>query len=175
MSAWLEAKYKELGDTKPRYDRAVAALEAQDIAFTDLVDECCRSCALSGDAIKEGSTGAYAWTFIGQDPKLIWVDGVLREFEEYYDEDEDDLDDGFEDDEEQDETTSEDIDKSDTLLGAAPDLYVYYGTTGEEEESLEIAKKVAEAFKAEGFEVKWDGTTNDSICLILAPDFRRNY
>ncbi len=99
----------------------------------------------------------------------MWSDGILREFEDREELDREDYDSEEEFAEDQKDW------KPIWVNGPTDRVYVYYGTSAEPEDEpgteLIIAQTIAEAFKNEGFELEWNGTTNTAICVVIADDF----
>lgn len=157
-----------LPNQEERYRRAVAVLEAAGVVFTDIVDSCCRSCARYEELFKVSSTGLGAWTFIGQDGHLKWLNGYLYNGEPSWynpdfnaEEDEDKLD-SFEEEERAEEAGEEPYSIHYTF---AQSIYVY--AEDPDFDSIAVPALITKAFRDEGFEVEWDGSAERTPQIIF--------
>lgn len=144
--------------THAQYQEVIDAIESQGVAFTDLVDRCCKSCIhyeSSEEYTSQGheplirgyETDSWGYTFIGQAPKLRWNDeGILVYWEHQFDDEDDEGD---------------DVHGEPHDIGAADYVYVYHG-------SEHAARVISDAFQAGGFTVDWDGNLRTAIKVELS-------
>lgn len=100
--------------------------------------------------IPDWTSTPYAWTWAGQGNRVRWVDGEMYSgdgFERYW---------------------RQTRDRQGLRTAArlaqyrAKDVCWYHGGPG-----IDAARVVADAFKAEGFEVDWDGTEHKAVTVKL--------
>lgn len=138
-----------MSTTQERFEAAIAAAIEKGVHIRVNVMECCRSCIghekLELPSREALDTTPYAYYYGGQDNELVWKDGkpYRRQAEWGYDEDEEAYDAGF----------------SDHPLTTA-----YFRHGGPD---LIAARALAEAFKAEGFEIEWDGSRHQCVMVTL--------
>lgn len=161
-----------------RFNSALEKTAAQGITVAMNVMTCCRSCATEEDlGIPVGGfdTTRFVWHFGGQDNRLVFEDGQpLFEEEDYrvcecyedtdeYDEDEDGNEVLIRE--------GEGLVKCDLCLNPDPQTRrtpatkVYFNHGGPD---LGGATALADAFREEGFNVEWDGTSGQCVIVNLS-------
>lgn len=144
--------------TLDRFLDAAQSLADQGIIYTDLVDSCCRSCAMhESENPHEGEKppisgidGDFAWTFAGQGELHRWDsngDPVLVEYDSDYDED------------------GEPIRRTWRARRTSPaeSIPVYFGG----DDSARVGRAVAEAFSGAGLTVEWNGDPNIAVRVVF--------
>lgn len=152
-----------LKDQQKRYLEAVAAIEAEGVPFTDLVNSCCRSCAAAEGLFKTSEGGLGAWTFIGQEDHYKWLDGVLYVGEASWDEDYDEEgEDGIG---EPKAPADEHAEPTSIFYSFASDIYVYFEDS--DSASMRVPIIIIEAFKEAGFDVEWSGDVRKAPKIVF--------
>lgn len=140
--------------TEQRYKAAVVALRASGVTVRVNVRSCCRGCATPeqlGTTADMASNDPHAWTFGGQGGVVSWRDGEAyagrgyrRFLRQAY------------------AGRPWQITPKRLAPYRAKSLHWYHGGPG-----VEAAEKVSAAFTAQGFEVEWNGTTEQAVVVKL--------
>lgn len=123
-----------------RFENAIKALRKDGVKIRQNVQKCCRGCIGYEDLNMKDETQPYAYTYGGQGFATSWSEGALY--------------------------------RRDKLRKSRN----YYGMSIRPEESVMFnwgngsAEKVAEAFRAEGFEVVWDGSEFSCVEVKLTSE-----
>lgn len=131
-----------------RFNAAVLAAQGTggSVGVYPNYDSCCRSCAFY--ELEQDHAHPFAFFFKQQGHEIRFIDGIPHNVEEMWNDDFEDFDE-----DEEDVALSE-------YFRRATHTYWYFN-------ELEAGKAVADAFRAEGFEVVWDGTEGAAVKVLF--------